>query len=114
MISLLGNADAHVVMVKAHFHSDALRHYLQHCAEKFLPLLINDPSTNYVPPSLAGQKCYYFPYYKLNDMPENISTFDVIRHPDFASLKSLVYMLTGQQEIPADQGGLYNSVHMLM
>lgn len=112
MISLLDNADAHVVMVAAYFHSQSLRHFLQQRADKFLPLLINDPSTDYIPPSLARQKCYYFPYYKLNELSENISTFDVIHHPDFASLKSLVDMLlTGQQEIPADQGGLYNSVH---
>ena len=112
IMSLLGNAEAHVEMVEAHFHSDILRHYLQQYADKFLPLLINDPSTDYVPPSLTGQKCYYFPYYKLNDMPENVSANDVIHHPNFASLKSLVDMLTGQQEIPlADQGGLYNSVY---
>ena len=67
---------------------------------------------SYVPPSLARQKYYCFPYYKLNELSENISTFDVIHHADFASLKSLVDMLTGQQEIPADQGGLCNSVHV--
>ena len=116
MISLLDerNTDAHVVMVAAHIHSWILRHYLQQYADKFLPLLINDPSTDYIPPRLAEQKCYYFPYYKLNELSENISIYDVVHHPDFASLKSLVDMLTGQQEtLVVDQGGLYNSVHQL-
>ena len=101
-------SDAYVEMVAAHFHGDILRHYLQHCTIKFLPLLIDDPSTNYVPPSLTGKKCYHFPYYKLNEMPENISTPDVIHDPHFASLKSLHdMMLTGGQGTPvADQGGL--------
>ena len=111
MISLLDerNANAHVEMVAAHFDSLVLGHFLQHYAKKFLPLLVNDPSTNYVPPSLSRQICYYFPYYKLNEMPENVSTHAVLNHPDFASLKSLVDMLTRQQETPAadvDRGEL--------
>ena len=117
MNSLLDERNTdYIEMVTAHFHSHILGHYLQRYAEKFLPLLINDPSTDYVPASLKGQECYYFPYYKLNEMPENISTHDVIHHPNFSSLKSLVDMLlTGQQETPvADQGRLYNSIHQTL
>ena len=107
MSSSLGNADAYVEMVAAHIHSQNLRPYLQQYAENFLPLLITNPSTDYVPPSLSKQTCYYFPYDKLNDMSENVSTLEVLDHPDFASLKKLVATLTGPFVAEVKQGGLY-------
>ena len=108
MISLLDEADGHVEMVAAHIPSDILRYYLQHYPEKFLPLSINNPSTDYVPASLIGQECYYFPYDKLCEMSQKASTQEVMHHADFASLKSLVDMLTGQLQETAevDQGEL--------
>ena len=112
MIFLLdeSNANAHVEMVAAHIPSHTLRLYLQHYPEKFLPLSINDPSTDYVPASLSKQTCFYFPYDKLCEMSHKASTQEVMLHPDFTSLKSLVDMLTGQQETAeVDQGELASS-----
>ena len=103
MISMLDEeVDAHVEMVAAHIDSQILRQHLQQCTQKFLPLYINDPSTDY-PPSLSENAWYYFPYDKLYEMPEDITAHEVLDHPDFASLKRLVSTLTGhmQQEIPS-------------
>ena len=102
MISTLvqRNDDARLQMVAGYIDCLTLRHYLQEGAHKFLPLFINNPSEEYVPPSLSGKTCYYFPYDKLIEMPENVSAQQVLDHPDFTSLRSLVATLTGQQEIP--------------
>ena len=102
MISTLEqrNDNAHLQMVAGYIDSFTLRHFLQEDAHKVLPLFINNPSEEYVPPSLSGRTRYYFPYDKLDEMAENVSAHEVLNHPDFASLRSLVATLTGQQEIP--------------
>ena len=107
MISTLEqrNDNARLQMVAGYIDSFTLKHFLQEDAHKVLPLFINDPSEEYVPPSLSGKTRYYFPYDKLNKMPENVSAQQVLDHPDFASLRSLVAMLTGQQEIPPPHYG---------
>ena len=102
MISTLEqrNDNACLRMVAGYIDRLTLRHYLQEGAHKFLPLFINNPSEEYVPPSLSGKTRYYFPYDKLVEMPENVSAQQVLDHPDFGSMRSLVATLTGQQEIP--------------
>ena len=99
------NDNAYVEMVAAHINSQTLRQYLEKCAQKFLPLCINDPSAGNVPPILAWKKCYHFPYDKLLKMPQDFSVPQILDHPDFASLRSLVDMLTVQQEIPPPDDG---------
>ena len=102
MISTLEqrNDNARLQMVAGYIDSFTLRHFLQEDAHKVLPLFINNPSEEYVPPNLSGRTCYNFPYDKLDEMAENVSTQEVLNHPDFASLRSLVATLTGQREIP--------------
>ena len=102
MISTLEqrNDNARLEMVAGNIDCLTLRHYLQDGAHKVLPLFINNPSDEYVPSYLSGRTRYYFPYDKLDEMPENVSTQEVLNHPAFASLRSLVATLTGQQEIP--------------
>ena len=102
MISTLEerNDNARLQMVAGYIDRLTLRYYLQEDAHKVLPLIINNPSEEYVPSNLSGKTCYYFPYDKLVEIPENVSTQEVLDHPDFASLRSLVAMLTGQQETP--------------
>ena len=95
------NDNAYVEMVAAYINSQTLRQYLEKCAHKFLPLCINDPSAGNVPPILASEKCYHFPYDKLLKMPQDYSVPQILNYHDFASLRSLVGMLlTVQQEIP--------------
>lgn len=110
MISALEekNDDACVKMVEGFIHCQTLRYYLKEYAQKFLPLCINDPSPNCVPPSL-GKTCYYFPYDKLlHEIPEDATTDQLLNHPDFASLRNLVDKLNRQQNVPmhnqVDQG----------
>ena len=102
MISTLEqrNDNARLEMVAGNIDRLTLRHYLQDGAHKVLPLFINNPSDEYVPPYLSGRTRYYFPYDKLDEMPENVSTQEVLNHPAFTSLRSLVATLTGQQENP--------------
>ena len=102
MISTLEqrNDNARLQMVAGYIDRLTLRYYLQEGAQKVLPLFINNPSAEYVPPSLSGKTRYYFPYDKLNEMPENIPALEVLNDPAFASLRSLVATLTGQQEFP--------------
>ena len=102
MISTLeeGNESAHIGMVAGHIESKILKQHLQQGTDNVLPLFINDPSPDYMPPSLAGKTCYNFPYDKLSEMPED----QVIDHHDFATLKDLVTMMTGQQEIVVPDG----------
>ena len=95
------NDNARVEMVAAHIDRLTLRHHLEDGAQKVLPLFINDPLANCVPPSLSGKTCYHFPYDKLvNEIPENATAKQILDHPDFASLRSLVASMTRQQEIP--------------
>ena len=102
MISTLEerNDNARLQMVAGYIDRLTLRYYLQQGAHRVLPLFINNPAVDYVPPSLSNKTRYYFPYDKLNELPENVSTQAVLNHPDFASLRSLVATLTEQQEIP--------------
>ena len=100
MISTLEqmNENARLEMVAGYIDRLTLRYYLQEGACKVLPVFINNRSDEYVPPSLSGRTHYYFPYDKLDEMPENVTPQQVLNHPDFASLRSLVATLTGQQE----------------
>lgn len=92
--------NARVEMVGGYIDRLTLRHYLEKGAQQFLPIFINDDSlTDCVPPSLSGRTCYYFPYDKLTKIPENSTAKQILDHPDFASLRSLVATLTKQQEI---------------
>ena len=102
MISTLEerNDNAKIKMVAGSIDRLTLRHYLQQGAQKVLPLFINEPSDKCVPPSLSEKTRYYFPYDRLNEMPEDVTTQQVINHPDFTSLRSLVATLTGQKEFP--------------
>ena len=94
--------NARVEMVGGYIDRLALRHYLEEGAQKFVPLFINDDSlTGCVPASLSGKTCYNFPCDKLTEMPENTTAKQILDHPDFASLRSLVATLTKQQEIPS-------------
>lgn len=100
--------NARVQMVAGYIDRLALRHYLEEGAHKFVPLFINDDSLpGCVPPSLSGKTCYNFPYDKLTEIPDNATAKQILDHPDFASLRSLVATLTKQQEIlsPAVGGG---------
>ena len=109
MISTLeeGNESADIEMVAGHIDSKILRQHLQPGIDNVLPLFINNPLPDYVPPSLAGKTCYNFPYNKLFEMPEDVSIHQVLNHHDFASLKCLVTIVTGQQiiSIPDDAQG---------
>ena len=100
MISTLEeeNESADIEMVKANINCMTLKRYLQQGADNVLPLFINNPSPDYVPPSLAGKTCYDFPYDKLFEMPEDILAYQVLDHPDFVSLKNLVATVIGQQK----------------
>ena len=102
------NDNAYVEMVAAYIYCKTLRQYLEKCAHKFLPLCINDPSAGNVPPILAGKTCYHFPYDKLLKMPQDFSVPQILGHSDFDSLKSLVDMLTEQQETPPPDDGQGN------
>lgn len=96
------NDNARIEMVAAYIDRLTLRYHLEEGAQKIFPVFINDPSANCVPPSLSGKTCYHFPYDKLlYELPECATAEQVLGHPDFASLRSLVASLTGQQEIPA-------------
>ena len=95
-----------VEMVAAYIGRLALRHYLEKEVQKFLPLCINDSPANCIPPNLSGKICYHFPYNKLlSQIPEGATAHEVLDYPDFASLRSLVATLTGQQETPAPSIG---------
>ena len=102
MISTLEERSDNVCvdMVAGSIDRMTLRHYLQQGARRVLPLFINKPSDECVPPSLSGKTRYYFPYDRLLEMPEDVTTPDLLSHPDFTSLRSLVATLTGQKEIP--------------
>ena len=107
MISILEerNDIVRVDMVAGHIDRLTLRHYLQEGAHKFLPVIINDPTADYIPPNLSGKTCYHFPYNKLCETREDISANEVLDLPDFVSLRTLVATLTGQQENPAPDVG---------
>ena len=90
--------NARVEMIGGYIDSLTLRHYLQQGAQKVLPLFINKSSTDYVPPSLSGKTWYHFPYDTLAELPKSISPQEVLNHPSFTSLRSLVATLTGQPE----------------
>lgn len=92
------NDNARVQMVGGYIDRLALRHHLQEGAQRVLPLFINNSSAHYVPPSLSGKTWYHFPYDTLAELPEEISPLQVLNHPDFTSLRSLVATLTGQPE----------------
>ena len=103
------NDNARIEMAVAHINRLTLRHYLQQSAQKFLPLCINDPSANYIPPNLSGKTRYDFPYNKLlSEIPQGTTAHEVLDYPDFTSLRSLVATLTGQREIPTPIPGTGN------
>ena len=119
MMSLLmdeGNPTVHVEMVASYINSWILIYYLQQNPQKFLPFLVNDMPMEYVPPILSEQTCYHFPYDRLCEMPEGVSAYKVLNHPDFASIRNLVVMLTGVPGVPVvagSQGELCNLVTVL-
>ena len=92
------NDNACVEMAAGYIDRLALRHYLQQGAQRVLPLFINNPSADYVPPSLSGKTWYHFPCDTLAEMPEDVLPEQVLDHPAFNSLRSLVATLTGQPE----------------
>ena len=92
------NDNALVEMVGGYIDRLTLRHYLQEGAQRVLPLFINKSSADYIPLSLSGKTWYHFPYDTLAQLPEDISALEVLNHPAFASLRSLVATLTGQPE----------------
>jgi len=73
-----------------------LRNLLQKYTKNFIPL-IDPTSSHLVPPVLSGKITYQFPFSKV---PLNITIDQLLDHPDFTSLKSLVATLSGQQENP--------------
>ena len=101
MISTLEerNDNARLEMVAGYIDRLTLRHYLQIGAQRVLPVFINNRPDEYVPPNLSGRTRYHFLYDKLAEMPVDTPAQEVLNHPDFASLRSLVATLTGQQEI---------------
>ena len=92
------NDNACVQMVGGYIDRLTLRHYLQQGAQRVLPLFINNLSADYVPPSLSGKTKYHFPYDTLANLPEDILPEQVLNHPSFTSLRSLIATLTGQPE----------------
>ena len=115
MISTLEerNDNARLQMVAGYIDRLTLRHYLEQGAQRVLPLFINNPAAEYVPPSLSGKTRYHFPYDKLNEMAEDVSPHEVLNDPDFASLRSLVATLTGQQEFPPPDLG-HGELHIMI
>ena len=111
MRSVLDERNPHdyILMTATYITGQVLRQCLQQYPQSFLPIIINDVSTDYVPPILSRQTCYHFPYNKLYEMPEDVTPRGVIHHPDFTSVRRLVTELTGLQEFPpanVDQGDL--------
>jgi len=86
-----------VNMAVSHIDMLTLRHLLQQNIKHFLPLCIDDTFTSYIPLNLQRKTLYYFPF---NKLPEKAIDQQLLKHPDFTSLKSLVATLTGQKEIP--------------
>jgi len=86
-----------VNMAVSHIDRLTLRQLLNDHTAKFLPLCIDDTSTNYIPLNLKGKIVYHFPF---NKLPENATPQQLLEHPDFTSLRTLVATLTGQQQIP--------------
>ena len=113
MMSLLmdDSTTVHIEMVASYIDCWILKLYLQKNPQKFLPFLVNDMPMDYVPPILSQQTCYHFPYDRLCKMPKGVSAHEVLNIPDFASIRNLVVMLTGVQDLPVVAGGrgeLYN------
>ena len=103
------NDNARVEMAAAHINCLTLKHHLEQGVQKCLPVCINDPPANCIPPILLRKTCYHFPYNKLlSEIPEGTTAHEVLDHPDFASLRSLVATLTGQQETPIPSIGTGN------
>ena len=103
------NDNARVEMAAAYINRLTLKHYLEQGVQKYLPLCINDPPPNCIPPTLLGKTQYHFPYNKLlSEIPEGTTAHEVLDYPDFASLRSLVATLTGQQETPIPSIGTGN------
>ena len=95
------NGNARVEMAEAFIDRLTLKYYLQQDAQKCLPLCIDDTSANCIPPNLSLKTCYHFPFNKLlSEIPKGTTAHEVLDHPDFASLRSLIATLTGQQETP--------------
>ena len=95
-------------MVDAHVDCLTLRHYITKHADRFIPFKTDDTSLDFVPASLSSRSVYHFP---ISQLPKdcittvlsgqkNISDFQILDNPDFASFRCLVATLTGQQEIP--------------
>ena len=73
-----------------------LRNLIQQHTNSFIPLI--DPTVSYmVPPVLSGKIMYHFSFSRV---PQNITIDQLLDHPDFTSLRSLVATLSGQQENP--------------
>ena len=97
-----------IQMVDAHVDCLTLRHYITKHADRFIPFKIDDTSLDFIPSSLSSKSIYHFP---ISQLPKgcittvlsgqkNLSDFQILDNPHFASLRSLVATLTGQQEIP--------------
>jgi len=112
MITILEDTgdNAKVQMVYGHIDRLTLRHLIVSYTTRFLPVFISDHSDpKYVPPSLSGKTFYHFPYELLDRIPQNISPQRLLDFRGFASFRSLIATLTGQQENPPPHigGGMY-------
>ena len=108
MCNILGNPDnPPIKMVAGHIDCQTIRCYLHHKTKNFLPFFIDEVSSDLIPSSLSERTPYCFPFSKLpkvftSDSYPNFTKEDaeqLIVNPDFTSLRSLVAMVTKQQEI---------------
>ena len=111
MFSVLKNSDnSPIRMTYGYIDCQTFKYFLRNKAKNILPICIDNVSSDFIPYNLSERIPYYFPFSKLpqkfisesnKDLPnytqEEIK--QLLAHPDFASLKSLVATLTGQQEI---------------
>ena len=109
MYNLLENVHENdrIKMAVGHIDCYTLRDFVRNHATRFIPFYIDDTSSEHTPVCLSSRTVYHLPISKLPQdfviqilKQENVSDFQILYHPDFASLKSLIATLTGQQETP--------------
>ena len=96
LLSLLEDTagNLRINMCAGHIDSLTLRSLLQKYTDSFI-LLIDPTLSHLVPPILSGKITYQFPFSKV---PLNITTDQLLDHPDFTSLRSLVATASGHEE----------------
>ena len=103
MIALLEETvgNPRINMCAGYIYRLTLRNLLQQHTNSFIPLI--DPSlSSVVPPVLSGKTTFHFSYSRV---PQNVTVEQLLDHPDFTSLRSLVATLSGQKEYPPPNVG---------